>query len=480
MRNLFAILLLTIVLVSCQKKETSKLTSITLEASVDSLDSPIFFRPINGIDVWDKNMDSLELIKDSIYYGEFNVKAPEYVRFILDKKRFKMFLLPNQNYKITLKDGGILFFGDNAKGQQLYNEFKRTPTGSFSFLNDFDKDTTVVSVKNHVSDLKDKEISQIDKLLKQKEIDEEFYQLLNTDIDYYYANAIVSLADYRRGQVSKEYKQSFENLMDSISKTYSYSVKHKPQNWTDYVMESKIYPEIQSQYSQEQRQEFYAKDSLHPIYMNIIQNLIEEPFREDLLANYILNSSKQTNYEQSLVSVFNEFKTDYPNSEFIQYLENDIDLIRAYQEKVKSDLPSSVTFVEGENINSLEDLLKEFKGQKLYIDVWATWCGPCKKEFSNNHMIADILYEKGYKKLFISLDRKEEKDKWVELIKYYDLSGYHHLANQEFYKDFEKEHSRIQNGITIPQYLIVDENGSVVTNDAPRPGAPGEVLKLLR
>ena len=106
-------------------------------------------------------------------------------------------------------------------------------------------------------------------------------------------------------------------------------------------------------------------------------------------------------------------------------------------------MPSTVTFVEGESINSLVELLKEFEGQKLYIDVWATWCVPCKKEFSNNHKIAGMLEDNAYKKLFISLDRENEKDKWMDLIKYYELSGYHHLANQEFYKDFASEHSRI-------------------------------------
>nr|WP_321228725.1 TlpA disulfide reductase family protein [uncultured Psychroserpens sp.] len=480
MRNLLTLLILTIVFISCQKEERLNLTSITIKSSIDSLDTPKLFRPINGILMWDNNVDSLSITNNNTYYGEYNNETPEYVRLLLNKERYGMILLANQNYIITVNDSTIVFSGDNAKGQQLYNTFDRTPTGVFSFLNNFDNDSTSVLLKNHVDDLKAKELIQINNLKEQKDIDTPFYELLKIDIDYYYANAIVSAADYRKSQVDDEYKKSFEDLVGKINKNYPYTVDNKPQNWNDYVMETQIYPEIQNKYTQEQRQGFYSRDSIHPIYVSTIKNLIEEPYREDLLANYIINSSKQTNYEQSLVIAFDEFVSDYPNSEFTKYLENDISLIRDYQNKIKSDIPPTVTFVEGENINSLVELLQEFKGQKLYIDVWATWCGPCKKEFSNNHMIADILNENGYKKLFISLDRKEAKDKWVELIKYYDLSGYHHLASQEFYKNFAKEHSRIQNGITIPQYLIVDENGNIVTNDAPRPGAPDEVLKLLK
>ena len=443
MRKIFIILVLAIAILSCQNEEKSAITTVTIETDIDSLATPKLFRPINGVLMWDNNVDSLSINSNNTYSGSFNIEKPEYVRLLLNKERYGMILLANQNYKITLKDSTIVFSGNNAKGQELYNTFDRTPTGAFSFLNNFDKDSTSVLLKTHIDDLKAKEIVQINKLKKQKEIDNQFHKLLKIDIDYYYANAIVSLADYRKGQVEDDYKKSFKDLVDKINRNYSYTVDNKPQNWNDYVMETQIYPEIQIQYSREQRQDFYSRDSIHPIYVSIIKKLIEEPFREDLLANYIINNSKRTNYEQSLVIAFDEFNTDYPNSEFTEYLENDISVIRDYQNKIKSDMPSTVTFVEGESINSLVELLKEFEGQKLYIDVWATWCVPCKKEFSNNHKIAGMLEDNAYKKLFISLDRENEKDKWMDLIKYYELSGYHHLANQEFYKDFASEHSRI-------------------------------------
>ncbi|MDG5491004.1 TlpA disulfide reductase family protein [Psychroserpens sp. SPM9] len=479
MRNLFNLLILAILFTSCQKEESKNITSLTIKTNLDSIASPKLFRPINGILMWDNNVDSLSITNDNMFYGEYNVESPEYVRFLLNKKRHGMILLANQHYTITLEDKDLVFSGDNAKGQQFYHNLDRTPTGAFSFLNRFDGDTTAVLIQHHIDNLKGEEISQIDTLLQEKAIDQPFYELLKNDINYYYANAIFSLADYRKNQVESEYKKRFEDLMISTIENYPYAVANKPYNWNDFVMETQIYPELQSKYSQNQRQDFYAKDSIHPIYISTIKSLIKEPYREDLLANYIINNSKQSNYEQSLVVAFDDFKTDYPNSSFTPYLENDIDIIREYRKKTQSKMPSSVTFVEGEDINSLEDLLKEFEGQKLYIDVWATWCSPCKKEFSNNHMIADILKQNGYKKLFISIDEENRKTKWTELIKYYDLSGYHHLANQAFVKDFGAKYSRIKNGLSIPQYLIVDENGTIVTNNAPRPGAPDEVLKLL-
>lgn len=480
MRKILSLLTLTIVFSSCQKEEGLSLTSITIETNIDSLATPKLFRPIEGIDVWDYNMDSLSLTKHNVFFGEYNVEESEPIRLLLNKERYRMFLLADQNYTISLKDSSIVFSGDNAKGQELLNDFTRTNTGTFAFIGKFKNDTTAVLLKSHINELKTKEITAINNLLQNKEIDTMFHKLLKIDIDYYYANGIVILANYRKDQSKGESKIAYENLYNETKALFSYAIDDKPMNWSDYVMETEIRSEIVKQYSQEQRYEFYIKDSIHPIQAGIIKEQIKEPYREQLLANYILDASKQTRYEKSLITIFDEFKETYPNSDYSNYLENDISAIRDYHHKIQADIPESVTFVKGEHINSLTELLKEFKGQKLYIDVWATWCGPCKKEFSNNHMIANILEENGYKKVFISLDKIEAKDKWVELIKFYDLSGYHHLASREFFVDFEKNHSTIENAVSIPQYLIVNEKGEIVTNNAPRPGLPDEVLKIIK
>ena len=54
-------------------------------------------------------------------------------------------------------------------------------------------------------------------------------------------------------------------MIDEINKNHPYIVENKPRNWNDYVMETQIYPEIQNKYSQEQRQDFYSKDSIYQI-----------------------------------------------------------------------------------------------------------------------------------------------------------------------------------------------------------------------
>lgn len=53
------------------------------------------------------------------------------------------------------------------------------------------------------------------------------------------------------------------------------------------------------------------------------------------------------------------------------------------------------------------------------------------------------------------------------------------LASTDFFKDFEKNYSSHNRGVSIPQYLIIDEKGDILTNDAPRPSNLTELEKVL-
>lgn len=45
----------------------------------------------------------------------------------------------------------------------------------------------------------------------------------------------------------------------------------------------------------------------------------------------------------------------------------------------------------------MKELLEKLEGNKYYVDVWATWCGPCIEEFKHNKDLNAVLKSKGYK-----------------------------------------------------------------------------------
>ena len=117
----------------------------------------------------------------------------------------------------------------------------------------------------------------------------------------------------------------------------------------------------------------------------------------------------------------------------------------------------------GKNV-SLEDL----KGKYVYIDVWATWCGPCKREIPYLKEMDDEYKDKNIAFVSLSIDKMEHKDKWLKMIKDEDLRGIQILADQDWSSDFVTAY----NIEGIPRFILIDQEGNILNSNAPRPSDP--------
>ena len=122
---------------------------------------------------------------------------------------------------------------------------------------------------------------------------------------------------------------------------------------------------------------------------------------------------------------------------------------------------------------SLDDL----KGKYVYVDVWATWCGPCKKEIPFLKEMDKAYKGKDIEFVSLSIDKMEHKDKWLKMIKDEDLGGIQILADQDWNSEFITAY-RITG---IPRFILIDKEGNIVNSNAPRPSDPylQEVLGSL-
>ena len=100
----------------------------------------------------------------------------------------------------------------------------------------------------------------------------------------------------------------------------------------------------------------------------------------------------------------------------------------------------------------------------IYIDFWASWCDPCRKEMKKSKELHEKLKNQKITFVYISIDA--DKDKWVQAIKEENLmSNNMYLAlnypNAKFYTELNLK--------TIPRYMIFDNEGKLLLEDAPRP-----------
>ena len=110
---------------------------------------------------------------------------------------------------------------------------------------------------------------------------------------------------------------------------------------------------------------------------------------------------------------------------------------------------------------SLEDLKDKF----VFIDVWATWCGPCKAEIPFLKELENKYHNKNIEFVSISVDNLSAYEKWRAMIKNQNLGGVQLIANNSFKSNFIKEY-KIN---AIPRFIFIDPDGNIISANAPRP-----------
>ncbi len=163
-----------------------------------------------------------------------------------------------------------------------------------------------------------------------------------------------------------------------------------------------------------------------------------------------------------------KYKGDVENGMkgMVQYLEAGFEL-----KKMKGSTSPSFKFENHKGgLTSLEDL----KGKYVYIDVWATWCGPCRQEIPFLQKTEEAYHGKNIEFVSISIDVLANKEKWNKFVTDNKLGGIQLLADKDWKSDFTQGYKI--NGI--PRFILISPEGKIVSADAPRPSDP-ELVTLL-
>lgn len=118
--------------------------------------------------------------------------------------------------------------------------------------------------------------------------------------------------------------------------------------------------------------------------------------------------------------------------------------------------------------------LSDLKGKNVYIDVWATWCGPCIREIPSLKEVEHDYEDKNVEFVSISIDAAKDYEKWEKFIEEKDLGGTQLFAAN----DWKSEVATSYNIRGIPRFILIDDEGKIVKADAPRPASP-ELRELL-
>ena len=122
--------------------------------------------------------------------------------------------------------------------------------------------------------------------------------------------------------------------------------------------------------------------------------------------------------------------------------------------------------------NQSEELisLSSFRGSIVYVDVWATWCGPCIAEIPSLERLQKDYQDKNI--VFLSVSVDTDKNAWEKMLIDDELGGV------QLWADGWSELTKSYAIFGIPRFMLIDKTGHLISVDAPRPSS-NEIRTLI-
>lgn len=360
-----------------------------------------------------------------------------------------------------------------AKGEYLYKAYQ-LPLDSFlsrinAFKADFDKQFV-------------KEKNQGLKALKQKDVLYYSYGVLS-NYEIYYGSDSLGLATLYRILEQKRKEPNFYQLMDSARKLAfpvrltemerlridNLTGKNKDVNDAALFKTSAAYRTwLDSYLKSVQMHKFPADTALgyggdHVAMLKAVDSEIVDPFISEHL-RYSLTTTilKSVKNAEAKENAYKDFMAVVKNP---VYKTNINEVYTNYKNMSANSMAPDFVYpdVDGKQVS-----LKNLRGKYVYIDVWATWCGPCKAEIPFLTTIEHDYSAKNIHFVSLSVDQMKDKAKWHSYVKDNKLQGIQVMSDKDFNADFIKKF----NINSIPRFILIDPAGKIVDADAKRPSDP--------
>lgn len=217
----------------------------------------------------------------------------------------------------------------------------------------------------------------------------------------------------------------------------------------------------------------------HPEVMDSLRfystlDYIDDPLLEQMVLTEILYQSLET----SNTKIFNRYKSKISEIITEPYLREP--LFDLYNQTIKNfDNPKQASNtilkkLDGYNVEAeIKEIIAINDGKVIYMDCWATWCGPCIAEFQNSKELMKEYKTDQVAFIFICLDSEEKN--WKATLSKHSLGGQHYFLT----KDQSSEFRNAFNIRGVPHYILFDTNGNISQNQTNSPGFIKEKIDQL-
>lgn len=435
MKKILLTTLTAIFIASCGSKPKQDYAILAGEIENSSADSVFVIR--------DNDRHAIA-IENGVFKDTIHLTGPTYFQFYSERERTDLFLAPGDSVFLTtnmeqfdqdLKYSGTLAAENNFLAKKVLDQqssIYSDPSALFSVAPTEFQQKLLAFQSELKTTLKNSGANEVFQTMETKNLDHQYHMML---LQYPMAHAYFT-------QSEEDFSEIFEEELNQIPLNNEADFLSIPA-YKDFVVHrytTKI----------EQTEDL---DAIEKMLMDQPSPAIKDALMKEIwLYNIGLANDQSERYFQ-----------------FIQKESKDEALKKEAQELfevVKKILPGNPSpNFDYPNVSGEKVALSDFKGKLVYIDVWATWCGPCIREIPSLKALAEDYKDQDLAIVSISIDPAKDHGKWLNMVKEKDLQGYQIFADKDWKSDFVTAY----NIKGIPRFILLDKEGKIIQADAPRP-----------
>ena len=429
------LILLTTLIVSCHKKPSKNIVISGKITNAVSETASILFA--------DGKSDATDSLSESNNFKiEFYLEKAKYVSFKHGPETTAMYVKPGDNIQLTINsnefDETIFYTGSSASNflakKYLLNE--KLDRKTLFGLSEKDFISEVNRIENNLNTILNYELDKTFKKSEEKSIWIEWaiaklnYQRYHESIT---DSSIILSKDYFDfvSEIDLNDPIYLENY-NSFNFLKTYVISQKKSQDKNYMLSSLEF--LNSRFESQK-----TKDTLSMVMM---KNYLDEENLSEI--KEVLKSFKKIHSDTNIVRE-------------ISKLANEMTLLNAGNKAIDFTYP---------NKSGKEVSLSDFIGSFVYVDVWATWCGPCKREIPDLIKLEKDYHDKNIVFMSVSVDEQSDHQVWLDMIDERKLGGIQLFAAgwSKIAKDYHIK--------GIPRFMLFDPQGNIIDTKTTRPSDP--------
>ncbi len=452
--------------------------------------------------------DTVRIVIDTTYLGfnelrykkgldkgdfsyEFDLKDNAIVYLVVNKEKIPLYVEPGDELELTFDKeslkSDITFAGKGGPNNEFFHKFNQEFAEQLNIyqaedqmkaeildifeMNAFDANK---AQEQYVKD-------NLDKMVQSRD----FQKFMQHQIRYNYLGRLLAYPIVRaNNQTTKLDVDPLPRvMMDVLKPEWINNDPAMLSDWYRYFVEHYVVYKT-SEINDFKKFRDYTK-SVDSKYVYARQNIEGEPFK------YFLAKYLRENYEKikpsSVRWLYNHLAEEDEHNKYKAEIEkiceqrmSEEDPVEEVAEAPKNENKNAIMKdLEGNGVT-----FDDFRGKVVYVDFWASWCGPCRKQFPHAKELKAKLMDELSKKekekivfLYISIDDTEQG--WKGAVEKLGMEGFQAHSpggwNSKIVKQFQIS--------GIPRYMLINKKGKFVEMNAKRPSDPtilDDLLELIR